>query len=237
MLGTPDGFIMPKYLPSFDLERTLLRTGTGYVNVIGFDEVGRGAIAGPVVVGACLITLKNVEENSIVDGLMDSKLVSEKKRPALCASTQETYPHYGVGVSSAAFVDSNGITNALSSAAVAAFAQLEANQLSKGISAPVTPSNTVLVLDGTHDWLSPVMPGWQVLTQVKGDRDYVSMSAASILAKVHRDTFMVSLASDDRYAFYGWDKNKGYGAKSHYEAIKQHGLTDQHRASWIRLDS
>jgi ribonuclease HII len=90
-----------------------------------------------------------------------------------------------------------------------------------------------LLLDGTHDFVTPHLPHpLRVVTRAKADRDCVSVAAASVLAKVHRDTAMI--AHHETYPQYGFASNKGYGSRGHLEAIAEHGITPLHRASWIK---
>jgi ribonuclease HII len=92
---------------------------------------------------------------------------------------------------------------------------------------------SVLLLDGTVDYVTKALPHpLPVVTRAKADRDCVSVAAASVLAKVFRDNQMVELAT--QYPDYGFEGHKGYGSKKHYEALRAHGLTPEHRASWIR---
>ena len=93
---------------------------------------------------------------------------------------------------------------------------------------------SVLLLDGSVDYVTKHLPHpLRIVTRVKADRDCVSVAAASVVAKVYRDEHMVSLAKE--YPQYGFESHKGYGSASHKEAIRRHGLTPEHRPSWIRL--
>jgi ribonuclease HII len=86
-------------------------------------------------------------------------------------------------------------------------------------------------LDGTHNWLDSVVSRIPITVRAKADRDCAVVAAASVEAKVYRDTLMVAAAGDDDR--YGWASNKGYGSAGHFEAITVHGVTPLHRASWI----
>jgi len=122
-------------------------------------------------------------------------------------------------------IDEHGIQTALALAVVQGLLTL-ANQ-------GVAVGSAVLLLDGSHDFVTPHLPHpLRVVTRVKADRDCVSVAAASVLAKVHRDTAMI--AHHETYPQYGFASNKGYGSKGHLDAIAEHGITPLHRASWIK---
>lgn len=218
--------------PSFGWEFSLLND-SHYDYIIGFDEVGRGAIAGPVVVAAALISRESIS-SPIPEGLKDSKLISEKQRPIVLEAVQQAYPIWGIAESPASLIDESGIIRSLAAAAASAHMQVLERARSTVSPVELSPANTLLLLDGSHNWLNTVLPEWDSMTKVKGDRDCVSMAAASLIAKVYRDNLMVKLSEDPEYSEYGWGKNKGYGAKIHYEGIKAKGLTDLHRKSWIK---
>ena len=207
--------------PTLDVELALLNAGAKYV--VGIDEVGRGALAGPVSVGVAVV---DATVGPIPTGLADSKLISEKKRDALVPLVQSWVIAYAVGHASPAEIDDVGIIAALRRAAMRALAEL-----------PVTPD--VAILDGSHDWLTRsddlfgdhtdvVTP--TVHMRVKADRDCASVAAASVLAKVERDALMVAL--DATFPGYGLADNKGYGSDGHRSAISTIGATEVHRRSW-----
>lgn len=207
--------------PTLDLEFELLRTGARLV--AGIDEVGRGALAGPVSVGVALI---DATVGPIPVGLADSKLISEKKREALVAPLREWVFAYAIGHAQPREIDDVGIVAALRRAAVRALAQL-----------PTMPD--IAILDGSHDWLTRsddlFAVGDNVATppvhmRVKADRDCAVVAAASVLAKVERDARMVEL--DARFPGYGVAGNKGYGSDAHRAAIATLGASDMHRRSW-----
>jgi len=194
----------------------------GYSLVIGCDEVGRGPIAGPVVAG---LVVWYPETGAWPEGLYDSKAVSEKKRPALASALREVFPDHALGVSTAQEVDQEGISAALGKAVARGLLELAERGIPVG--------SSVLLLDGTVNYVSAALPHpLPVVTRAKADRDCVSVAAASVLAKVYRDQQMVELAI--QYPQYGFEGHKGYGSTQHYEAIRAHGLTPEHRASWIR---
>jgi ribonuclease HII len=205
--------------PTLDTEREMFASGATLI--IGIDEVGRGAMAGPVMVGVCAVR-PGVE--SFPAGLRDSKLVSEKKRNSLFPEVQNWAPT-AVGAASATEIDELGITACLGLAARRALILLH--------EAGVPVGEATVLLDGSHDWLNPALARkLPTVTRVKADQDCAVVSAASIVAKVTRDELMVSL--DAGFPEYGWASNKGYGAALHMEAIRTIGLTPYHRASWVK---
>lgn len=205
--------------PTLDLERELFATGIPVL--IGIDEVGRGALAGPVMVGVCALS-PGVQSFPV--GLRDSKLVSEKKRLALFPEVQHWAPT-AVGQASAAEIDELGITACLGLAARRALIELHESGVLVG--------SATILLDGSHNWLNPALAQpLPVITRVKADQDCAIVAAASIVAKVTRDLLMAEL--DSSHPEYGWASNKGYGAAVHMNAIKTAGLTPYHRASWVK---
>ena len=194
----------------------------GFTSVIGCDEVGRGPLAGPVVAGLVVWTADIL---TWPEGLYDSKTVTEKRRGPLAEALRETFPQHALGESSAEIVDQEGIQKALALAVVEGLLALAQQGVAVGRAA--------LLLDGSHDFVTPHLPHpLRVVTRVKGDRDCVSVAAASVLAKVYRDEAMI--AHHETYPEYGFASNKGYGSRSHMDAIAQHGITPLHRASWIK---
>jgi len=194
----------------------------GFTSVIGCDEVGRGPLAGPVVAGLVVWTPDIL---TWPEGLYDSKTVTEKRRGPLAEALRETFPQRALGESSAEIVDQEGIQKALALAVVEGLLALAQQGVAVG--------RAVLLLDGSHDFVTPHLPHpLRVVTRVKGDRDCVSVAAASVLAKVYRDEAMI--AHHETYPEYGFASNKGYGSRSHMDAIAQYGITPLHRASWIK---
>lgn len=194
----------------------------GFTSVIGCDEVGRGPLAGPVVAGLVVWTADIL---TWPEGLYDSKTVTEKRRGPLAEALRETFPQHALGESSAEIVDQEGIQRALALAVVEGLLALAQQGVAVG--------RAVLLLDGSHDFVTPHLPHpLRVVTRVKGDRDCVSVAAASVLAKVYRDEAMI--AHHETYPEYGFASNKGYGSRSHMDAIAQYGITPLHRASWIK---
>lgn len=189
--------------------------------VIGMDEVGRGAVAGPVAVGAVALDPAGV---SVPEGLKDSKLLSERRRHALRPVLQVWGSARAVGLASASEVDELGIVGALGLAGARALVALH----EAGVRIP----SSVVLLDGSHDWLTPALshpPA--VRTRVKADRDCASVAGASVLAKVHRDTLMET--SDIEFPGYDWARNKGYGAPGHLAAVRSAGPSPIHRISFL----
>jgi len=205
--------------PTLEVERALFAHGAPCV--IGLDEVGRGALAGPVMVGACAISPSATE---FPLGLRDSKLLSAKRRIELDPLVRE-WGIIAVGSASAAEIDELGISWCLGLAGKRALATL----FELGV--PVGTAHALL--DGSHDWLSPALASpIRVTTRVKADQDCASVSAASVAAKVERDALMTALAVE--FADYGWDSNKGYGAAVHMDALKSVGVSIHHRRTWVK---
>lgn len=206
--------------PTLDVEKQILDGGAKFV--IGCDEVGRGAIAGPVAVGMCVI---DATVGEIPFGLRDSKMLSEKRRHVLAPLAQAWSLLSAVGLASAEEVDLLGITACLGLAGKRALTSLH--------EAGLRVIDGVVLLDGQQDWLNPALATKLVVTtRVKGDRDCASIAAASVIAKVHRDTLMID--ADSREPGYGWSGNKGYGAAAHFEAIERLGVSSIHRLTWLK---
>lgn len=209
--------------PTLDVERAHFAAGIPLV--IGVDEVGRGAIAGPVAVGVSAITATCAP---MPEGLRDSKMLSEKRRVAMYPVVEQWAPDSAVGVADNEEVDRLGIIAALGLAGARAFQSLRLGGLDT--------TGALVILDGSHDWLSPALPlRLNVTTRVKADRDCAVVAAASVLAKVHRDTLMIE--ADERMPGYGWAGNKGYASTDHYAAVGRLGATAFHRWSWLRQPS
>jgi ribonuclease HII len=206
--------------PTLEYETELHRSGARFV--IGIDEVGRGALAGPVGVGVAVV---DASVGQHPDGLRDSKLLSEKRREALAPLAASWTLFSAVGLASADEVDEFGIIAALGIAGKRALAELHW--------AGVGIQDSVILLDGAHDWLSPALVSpLRVQTRIKADRDCASVSAASVIAKVHRDRLMID--ADGQHPGYGWVGNKGYGSTAHMAAIAELGPTPLHRHTWLK---
>jgi len=201
--------------PSLRVERGLQRAG--HRLVAGMDEVGRGALAGPVSVGVVV-----VDEvcRSVPVGVKDSKLLSPQVRVRLVPRIQAWASAYAVGHASPAEIDEVGIMAALRFAGVRALTAL--SRLS------VIPD--LVILDGNHDWLTSPDARIPVKTMVKADLLCSSVAAASVLAKVERDAMMVALAAE--VPVYAWELNKGYCAPEHVAALQMYGPSPYHRRSW-----
>ena len=205
--------------PTLEFEAQLHVGGARFV--IGCDEVGRGAIAGPVAVGLCVV---DVTVGAMPVGLRDSKLLSEKRRELLAPLAASWALFSAVGLATAGEVDELGIIAALGLAGKRALVSLH--------EAGARISESVIVLDGSHDWLTPALRNpLPLTTRVKADRDCASVAAASVVAKVHRDRLMID--ANIATPGYGWASNKGYGSAAHFAAIDELGATDFHRRTWL----
>jgi len=210
--------------PTTELERSLAPARY----VIGIDEVGRGAIAGPVAVGAFVLDLQTLDGNKIPAKLQDSKLMTERNREAVFSELENWQPGYSVGFTEATEIDQYGIVWALAQAAVKALEQL--NQVPE-ISSAIANREVHLLLDGTHNWLDSVVSRIPVTVRAKADRDCFAVAAAACLAKVTRDRLMVELS--DRYDGYLFEGHKGYASAAHIEAVRRLGPSEVHRVSWL----
>ena len=181
------------------------------LNVIcGVDEAGRGPLAGPVCAAAVILP-KHLQ----IPGLTDSKKLSDKKRRELFPIIQEQAVAYGIGLASEAEIDEINILQATFLAMGRALSQLS-----------IRPE--IALIDGNRE----TDFGLPVKTVVKGDSLSANIAAASILAKVTRDTMMVELA--EQYPEYGFEIHKGYGTKAHYEALRTYGPCPIHRKSFLK---
>ncbi|NNN12388.1 MAG: ribonuclease HII [Acidimicrobiaceae bacterium] len=211
--------------PTCELEMELFNLGSTFV--VGMDEVGRGAGAGPVVVGAASLTLDTLK--SIPPDLDDSKRLSPKKRASVAEELSVILNDYAVGYASPQEIDQRGLSVALSLAGHRALMSLK------------SPIDAIL-LDGNFNFLKlttsdlcsdlPVsgFEGVPVQLVISGDSKCASIASASVISKVLRDKDMVELA--DVYPEYGWETNKGYMTESHRLAIARFGLSPHHRKSW-----
>lgn len=187
----------------------------GYSFVAGVDEAGRGPGAGPVVAGA--VRIPGFYPSDFFDGYInDSKKMSAKKREEAFSLITDKCD-FGIGVVSHTIIDAINI--------------LEATKLAmkKAINDLISGSDYLLI-DGTVKLDEMHCPQKQI---IKGDAVSMSIAAASIIAKVHRDRIMLDLHK--KYPIYGWDTNKGYLTKKHLEAIKLYGITEYHRESFRRV--
>ena len=215
----------PSKKPSLRVERQLQRAG--HRLLAGMDEVGRGALAGPVSVGVVVI---DETVRSAPTGVKDSKLLTERARKGLVPRIRRWSITHAVGHAGPEEIDSIGIMAALRLAGLRALAVID-----------VVPD--LVILDGNHDWLTapydvgllafadgaaPATP--PVTTMIKADLKCSSVAAASVLAKVERDELMIRLGAG--HPAYGWRLNKGYAAPEHMDALARLGPCDLHRRSW-----
>ena len=203
---------MPRPVPTLDVERQLFAGGARIV--AGIDEVGRGAIAGPVTVGAVAV---DASRTTFPEGLADSKLLTPRRREAMDPLVRSWALAHATGSATAAEIDRIGIVSALGLAASRALHALGA-----------VPD--VLIVDGNTPFLVEEPGGPRIIMRVKADQDCACVAAASVIAKVERDAVMTALHAS--HPHYGWDGNKGYGAAVHTAAIRAHGVTEHHRTSW-----
>ncbi|MBT1160299.1 ribonuclease HII [Bifidobacterium sp. SO1] len=227
-------------VPTLDLERELAAQGADLI--IGFDEVGRGALAGPVMVGAAAIRARDLPTLTVPDGVADSKMLTEHRREAIVDSLKSWCAAYAIGQASNREIDEWGIGYALGVAALRAVDDLE-QTLGIAVRSGDDPSVAVAgILDGPYDYITKALGTFDapavpvpatITTKVKGDRHCATVATAAVIAKVTRDRLMVDLAhGDPQYAPYAWDHNKGYGSAAHRAAIAQYGPSDLHRISW-----
>jgi ribonuclease HII len=225
--------------PSLRFERTLLRGGVRHLAAC--DEVGRGALSGPVTIGVVVISEST---RTAPQGVRDSKLLTPEARQRLVPRIQRWAACWAVGHATPAEIDEHGIIAALRLAGHRALGQLA-----------IVPDQ--VLLDGNHDYLTPPAAPAEpleaplfdlpaavrtpvpqssyvdvppVLTRIKADMTCAAVAAASILAKTARDALMVEL--DAEFPEYCWGENKGYSAPAHIEALGRLGPCVHHRRSW-----
>ena len=196
-------------MPDFTIENELHEKG--YAVVCGVDEAGRGPLCGPVVAAACILP-PDVE----IPGLNDSKKLSEKKREQLFPIIMEKAIAYGIGMASPEEIDRLNILNA------------DMLAMRRAIEALSVPAD-IAVVDGNVARDLPI----PAVTVVKGDAKSLSISAASILAKVTRDH--ICMEDDKKYPEYAIAKHKGYPTKEHMEAVRTHGPSPIHRKSFLKF--
>lgn len=182
----------------------------GYKYVCGVDEAGRGPLAGPVFAAAVILP-----RNCVIDGVNDSKKLTEKKREQLYSKIKEQSLAYCVASASVDEIDEINILNATFLA------------MTRAVSGLQVKADFALV-DGNR------LPSLEIDSKavVKGDALSESIAAASILAKVERDHFMLNLANE--YPNYAFEKHKGYGTKLHIEMIKKYGASNVHRKTFLK---
>ena len=196
-------------MPNFDYEN--IRYSEGYTAVCGCDEAGRGPLCGPVVAAAVILP-RDVE----IEGLNDSKKLTEKKREALFEVIKEKAIAYAIAEASPEEIDEINILNASMLA------------MRRAVDALPIKADFALI-DGNCS------RGFEIPTEtvVKGDAKSASIAAASILAKVTRDRQCAEL--DNLYPEYGIAKHKGYPTKDHMNAVREHGPSPIHRRSFLKF--
>jgi len=189
-------------------EKSYFKKGVLYI--AGVDEVGRGPLAGPVVAAAVILP-----KDIFIEGLNDSKQVSENKRDLLFDTILKSALSVGIGSVNNKFIDKLNIKNATQMAMELAVKKLQTKPQVILIDAETINTN-----------------GIEQNSIIKGDEQSISIAAASIIAKVTRDRLMTTL--DSKYPEYNFKKHKGYGTKEHIEAIKKYGLSPIHRKTFTK---
>lgn len=197
-----------RLLSMWDIENTLF--SEGYDVIAGVDEAGRGPLAGDVYAAAVILP-----RGLIIEGLNDSKKISEKKRDALYDVIKEKAVAWAVATASVEEIDEYNIRNATYVAMNRALEELK-----------VKLDYVLIDGDCIKDCLYPCS------CVVKGDSKSASISAASILAKVTRDRYMLALS--EKYPEYQFEKHKGYGTALHIEMLKKYGASEVHRKTFIK---
>ncbi len=190
--------------------------------ILGIDEVGRGPLAGPLVIGAVILP---EEKPEWVTELRDSKKLSEKKRERLSEIILAEAPATGLGWVANEEIDELGMPEAL---------RLATQRAVKSVQELHVPFSQI-VIDGIDNFLDLTPLGEYVSTMPKADDLIKEVSAASIIAKVARDHYMVELA--EKYPEYGFERHKGYGTDFHREAISRYGICPEHRRSFEPIKS
>ena len=201
-------------MPDFSFERSLNKSDL----IVGLDEAGRGPWCGPVV--AACVGWTNLEcPSDLAEQINDSKKLSPQKRELLFDKILSATPIWGIGQASAKEIDE---INILQASFLAMHRALEEVR-KKGFIPQVA------LIDGNR------LPDWDMekYALIGGDGKSLSIAAASILAKVTRDRIMTDLAQ--KYPYYGWEKNAGYGTKAHQDGLKKYGITPEHRRSYAPI--
>ena len=183
---------------------------THFPVVCGIDEAGRGPLAGDVYAAAVIF-----DDDTVIEGINDSKKLSEKKREKLYDEIISKARAYCIATASIEEIEKINILNAAMLAMKRAYEGL-------GLDADIA------LIDGNK---TPDLP-CKAHAVVKGDAASQSIAAASILAKVARDRYMITL--DEKYPQYQFSKHKGYGTKLHYQMLKEHGISEVHRKSFLK---
>lgn len=201
------------------IEEELYSQGT--TSIAGIDEAGRGPLAGPVVV-ACVV----MPRDSMIEGVNDSKKVSEKKREKLYEEIIKEAIGYGVGIISQEEIDRINILNATKEGLTTAIKEMEKDLKEKQRE---FDKPEIILVDALTKIDTDHIPYRSI---IKGDAKSYSIAAASIIAKVTRDRIMRQW--DEVYPMYGFEKHKGYGTAAHINAIKEYGLCPLHRRSFVK---
>lgn len=192
----------------WELENEIYDSGVSLI--CGVDEAGRGPLAGPVCAAAVILP-RNIE----IVGLNDSKKLSEKSREKLYDEICEKAIRFGIAFASVEEIEEFNILNAAMLAMNRAIAQLE-------------PQPELALIDGNRSSAIEI----NSRCVIKGDAKCADIAAASILAKVTRDRYMLEMA--EKYPEYHFERHKGYGTKLHYEALREYGPCEIHRPSFLR---
>jgi len=182
--------------------------------MIGIDEVGRGALAGPLVVAGCCFH----ENPGFTYGLDDSKRLSRKMRESLDDDIKSN-TYFKIVIISSDKVDSLGLTNSIRSAILEILKYM--------------PRDAPIMMDGKFNFLKGTQYQDRAKVEIKADQKHSSVMAASIIAKVERDRIMREFAK--KYKYYGFESNVGYGTKKHLESLNTYGPTSIHRKSFKPL--
>ena len=194
----------------------------GLKAIAGIDEAGRGPLAGPVVVVCCLMP-----KESMIEGVNDSKKISEKKRELLYEQITNEAISYGIGIIDQKEIDEINILQATKKGLTIAIKDMEAKLAEKPELGIIKP-DAILV-----DALTKIdTDGIPYKSIIHGDAISYSIACASIIAKVTRDRIMRQW--DEIYPQYGFAKHKGYGTAAHIQAIKQYGICPLHRLSFVK---
>lgn len=193
-----------KMIELFDFDRSITDGP-----IAGIDEAGRGPLAGPVVCACCIMPMDHM-----IEGVMDSKKISENRREKLYETIVKTALDYSVSVVENEEIDEINILNATKKGMLECILKLK-----------IPPE--VVLIDAVK-----IACDYKVMPIIKGDAKSYNIAAASIIAKVTRDRIMRRY--DGTYPDYGFAKNKGYGTGEHIEAIKKYGLTQIHRRTFVK---
>ena len=199
------------------IEKEIYDSGAEYI--CGIDEAGRGPLAGPVVIAAAIMP-----KDSMIEGVNDSKKISEKKRENIYEEIVQEAIAYGVGIIDQEEIDKINILNATKKGLTIAIRQMEEKLEEKNIKKP-----DVILVDALTGIDTLGIPYKSI---IHGDAISYSIACASIIAKVTRDRIMRKM--DEMYPQYGFAKHKGYGTAAHMQAIRENGLCPLHRRSFVK---